>query len=235
MSNGDHKVSTIEIWSAGVLLFCAGAMFGGWATGTFSTKGNAADWVAALAAAVAAAGAWVIGFMAWRISQRSQEHNEYVQREDRERTERRDRALIRNLRYQLRNIVAGAQVILQKESISTLPRSAVLRTVGTFAGNFLHTDRMIDVLPLLRPKQVTSLERIQSLVFVTTAARRSFEESANSRDLTQPLNEVDMKYFGNLITQLTELKATAEAFLALLADEDADGQNEKAKTAPRPG
>lgn len=48
--------------------FIAGAICAGWAVGKFSTTGNAADWVAALAGVAAAIGTWFIGIGANRYA-----------------------------------------------------------------------------------------------------------------------------------------------------------------------
>lgn len=56
-----HKVSTTVLCAIVVFAFSIGAVCAGWATGIFSTKGNAADWFAALCGAVAALGTWAIG------------------------------------------------------------------------------------------------------------------------------------------------------------------------------
>lgn len=68
---GIHEISTIEIWGAGTLCFCAGAASAGWALGEFGTAGTSADWLAALAGAAAAAGTWAIGVGANRYAQLS--------------------------------------------------------------------------------------------------------------------------------------------------------------------
>lgn len=63
-----HEISTVEIWAAGTLFFSIGALAGGLLFGVFSTGGNAADVVAAIGAAAAAVGTWVIGYGAWRYA-----------------------------------------------------------------------------------------------------------------------------------------------------------------------
>lgn len=71
-----YEVSTIEIWAAGTLLFCAGAASAGWAVGQFSTAGNAADWTAALGGVAAAAGTWAIGIGAIRYAHLGEQRQE---------------------------------------------------------------------------------------------------------------------------------------------------------------
>ncbi len=80
-----HSVSTLEVWTAGTLFFSVGTVTGGLTFGVFSTGGNAADWVAAVGAAVAAAGTWAIGVGANRYAAQAQaleaRQNEVINRD----------------------------------------------------------------------------------------------------------------------------------------------------------
>lgn len=77
-----HSVSTLEVWAAGTLFFSTGAVTGGLAFGVFSTAGNAADWVAAVGAAAAAAGTWVIGIGANRYAREAEEERREESRKE---------------------------------------------------------------------------------------------------------------------------------------------------------
>lgn len=68
MSSGNHSISTTSLTAITALSFAVGAVAAGWAVGTFSTTGNAADWVAALSGVAAALGAWFIGISANRYA-----------------------------------------------------------------------------------------------------------------------------------------------------------------------
>ncbi|HGM6770113.1 hypothetical protein [Stenotrophomonas maltophilia] len=68
MASGNHSISTTSLTAITVLAFGVGAIAAGWAVGKVSTRGNAADWVAALSGVAAAIGAWFIGISANRYA-----------------------------------------------------------------------------------------------------------------------------------------------------------------------
>lgn len=93
MKSDVHPVSTLEIWGAGTLFFCTGALTGGLLFGVFSTRGNAADVVAAVAAVAAAIGTWLIGAAANRYTKEA--HAQRIAKEAVDQRHRREARLRR--------------------------------------------------------------------------------------------------------------------------------------------
>ncbi len=72
MQKGIDQASVTVVSAITVFVFSVGAICAGWAVGKFSTAGNVADWIAALAGAAAAVGTWAIGIGANNYAREAQ-------------------------------------------------------------------------------------------------------------------------------------------------------------------
>lgn len=172
--------------------------------------GSLADWAAA-------GGTWVVGFMAWRISVRSQEHNEFTQKDNALRTAKHDLALLRSIHYQVRGVVAGAMVVLGEE-VEKLSRRLALQLAQTYGAISIDNDRIFEVMPLLSSKEIDLLEDIQTNNFVCGVNRNRLISVLSDGDGEGLVTEGDLAFFRAFSTQLDKLRVDCEELTKSLVE-----------------
>lgn len=164
--------------------------------------GSLPDWAAAV-------GTLLVGLMAWRISVRSHQHNEFVQNESRERTRRTDAAVLRQFKVEVAMTYASTKTILSFKNLKNTSRDEFVRRASTYSARYIDIDKWRDVLPLLNDDQ---MKLVQTTKVCCVSAKYAVEiviASFKGKDTAAFVDQSDGVCVDHLHQQVEELQQVA--------------------------
>lgn len=214
-----HPVSTVTICAIVVFSFSAGAITAAALVGKYSTTGNTADWLAALAGGVAALGTWAIGIGANEYARIAHQLRNDEVEDARKEASRKRRAIKRLMALRANTLRTPAEGYDDFLSNPEKTKHPVLRLVGMTKANLDTIDLIVwndEQRLLLSDKGASALLSLEFNTRYLIAMSKDFVDEHHENK--GAFDAVRTQYFSHLYDSATTLKAAADKLLKHVAE-----------------
>jgi len=214
-----YPVSTLTICAIVVFAFSAGAVAAAALVGKYSTTGNAADWLAALAGGVAALGAWAIGIGANEYARIAHQLRTDEVEDARKEASHKRRAIKRHLALRAKTMRVPADGYDEFLKDPEMTEHPILRLVGMTKANLDSIDLIVwndEHRLLLSDKGASALLSLEFNTRYLIAMSRDFIDGHRQNE--GAFDAVRTPHFPHLYESATVLRASADELLKHIAE-----------------
>lgn len=196
-----------------VAVFLIGTIFGWGALGLHPFPSSALE-DSSIADVFAALGTWIVGVMAWRISQQSLSHNVQLNQDSTKRGEREEAACLRRLHYEVRRMYAATGAVLKVLDDDAYNKSAEYLALSVEIGDKIigEIDWPVDAVPLLVEYDVEQLQMLQSMHTKWRVYSEIFIQRMKDLKNDDKLSEDNLAMVGFQRERTEELSKLAKGF-----------------------